>query len=74
MYNTQMIERMVKERRSELSKEVQLTRLPKKTRKYGSGKGAHYLWRIGGFLGAVGRDLTNRNRAKATAASTNLDT
>jgi hypothetical protein len=74
MYNTQMIERMVKERRSELSKEVQLTRLPKKARKGGSGARVQHLRSVGGFLGSVGRNLTNRDRSKAAVASPNLDT
>jgi hypothetical protein len=74
MYNTQMIERLSAERRSELSKEVHLTRLPKKARKGGSGFGIHHLWRIGGFLGTVGRDLTNRDRSSSAVSTTGLDT
>ena len=74
MYNTQMIERLSAERRSELSKEVHLTRLPKKARKSGSGFGFHHLRSIGGFLESVGRDLTNRDRSSSAVSSTALDT
>jgi len=74
MYNTQMIERLVEERRSELSKEVHLTRLPKKARKRGSGIRVHHLRRIGGFLGSVGRNLKNRDHSNSAVSSTSLDT
>ena len=74
MYNTMMIELLAAERRSELSREVHMTRLPKKARKSGSGFGVHNLRSIGDFLGSVGLILKNWGRSNSAVSSTNLDT
>ncbi len=74
MYNTQMIERLVAERQSELGKEVHLTRLPKKAQKSGSGFGAYHLRRIGRVLGSVGVTINNGDHSNSAVSSTSLDT
>ena len=74
MYNTQMIEQLAAERRSELANEAHLAQLPKKARKRGSEFGVHKLRGIGGFLSSVGQSLKNGDRSNSAVSSANIDT
>jgi hypothetical protein len=74
MYNTHMIERLEAARRSELSKELHMTQLPKKAGKSSSGFGVHNFRSIAAFLGPVSRNLKSWGRSNPAVSSPSLDT